>query len=295
MPSRLLPAPPPAAGLFVLSLVALARGQDLLGGALFAVLLCSKHIFLYAAPLYFVYLLRHYCAGPGAAARFVLLGSTVAAIFGAAFAPFVATGQAAALLVRLFPFGRGLVHAYWAPNVWALYAAADRALAALLPRLGIHVVAQAAGMTGGLVGVAQFAVLPQVGSGATAALALAAMAPCLLAVWRRPAPERFPAAALYCTMCSFMLGYAAGWAAAEARPAPGAQQGARTLERCSTPSPLPSPSLMCFLPPTNPPTHPPTNQPSHSPTHQTTLHTCPPSHHTRPPTGTTCMRRPASW
>ena len=36
---------------------------------------------------------------------------------------------------------------------------------------------------GGLVGIAEFAVLPQVGSGATALWTLAAMAPCLVYLW----------------------------------------------------------------------------------------------------------------
>ena len=121
-------------GILILSLV-LTRQEEtrLLGGFLFAALLCLKHIYLYLAPAYFVYLLREYCLSQKSILRICFdnclrLALGLAGIFGAAFGPFLFWGQLDQLLARLFPFSRGLCHAYWAPNVWAMYSFSDRVL-----------------------------------------------------------------------------------------------------------------------------------------------------------------------
>lgn len=55
-------------------------------------------------------------------------------------------------------------------------------------------------------GVAEFQVLPQIGSGMTFVLSFLAMTPCLVKIWRKPDPREFPAAVLYCTLVSFFFG-----------------------------------------------------------------------------------------
>ena len=121
-------------GILVLSLVYARKQSTLLTSAvLFTGLLCLKHIYLYLAPAYFVYLLRVYCLGPKSIfhirfTNIVKLGVSVLGVFAIALGPFVRWGQVDQLRERLFPFSRGLCHAYWAPNVWAMYSFTDRVL-----------------------------------------------------------------------------------------------------------------------------------------------------------------------
>jgi alpha-1,3-glucosyltransferase len=192
-----------------------------LASVAFSALLNAKHLFAYAAPAFFVYLLRHYVLAADAKTsvgqklgRLAALGAAVVGVFAASLLPFY--GSLPALASRLFPFGRGLLHAYWAPNAWALYAALDKALAAVaggLSRLRGSPARSAAtaNMAGGLVGVAEFAVLPQVGPRAAAAVTLVAMLPALVALWRAPpgapARRRFAPAVAHGLLCGFLFGY----------------------------------------------------------------------------------------
>ncbi|KAK9812681.1 hypothetical protein WJX72_001802 [[Myrmecia] bisecta] len=194
-------------GLLVWSLALVREGRDLAAACMFAVLVNMKHLFASLGPVYVVYLLRHYCRGPAALRKFATLALTVVGVTALSFGPFVVPGQLMVVLQRLFPFGRGLCHAYWAANFWALYSFADKALAALLPRRGFPLRAIRASMTGGLVGVAEFAVLPQVSPPATLCCVLASMLPCLLHLWRQPHPHNFLNAICTASLCSFVFGY----------------------------------------------------------------------------------------
>lgn len=121
-------------GILVLSITLAEHDSTrLISCILFAALLCFKHIFLYLAPAYAVYILRVHCLHYPSYHRIhfnnsLRLGISLITIFALAFGPFIYMGQMQQLLGRLFPFSRGLCHAYWAPNFWALYSFADRVL-----------------------------------------------------------------------------------------------------------------------------------------------------------------------
>ncbi|EME83808.1 glycosyltransferase family 57 protein [Pseudocercospora fijiensis CIRAD86] len=205
-------------GILILSLV-LARHQQsrlLLSGAVFMALLCMKHIYLYLAPAYFIYLLRAYCLGPRSIFDIrifncVKLGGTIAAIVAAAFGPFARYGwqeQLPQIFSRLFPFSRGLCHAYWAPNVWAMYSFSDRILIYLAPHLKLPVNADAVNsVTRGLVGDTNFAVLPDIPPRLTFVLTLAAQIPALIKLFFHPTWDNFVATITLCGYASFLFGW----------------------------------------------------------------------------------------
>ncbi|XP_020619018.1 probable dolichyl pyrophosphate Glc1Man9GlcNAc2 alpha-1,3-glucosyltransferase isoform X1 [Orbicella faveolata] len=217
-------------GIFLLSIAKLSEGMILEGSFWFAVLLNFKHIFLYIAPAYFVFLLRSYCFQPSAAEKkekqlricgvniwdfsplnLVKLGFIVVIVFGASFGPFIAMGQLSQVLSRLFPFKRGLCHAYWAPNVWALYNALDKAVAILGSKSGFfpkELFNKQASMTGGLVGQSEHLILPAVPPIVTVILTLLSVLPALLHVWFRPSGVTgFLRCLILCAFGSFLFGW----------------------------------------------------------------------------------------
>ncbi|KNC52029.1 dolichyl glycosyltransferase [Thecamonas trahens ATCC 50062] len=167
-------------GLLLLSIGGVtSRSGYALTAAAYAALLGFKHLYLVLGLVYTVFLFKAVVVQPRASlgsislARFAILAGIVVAVLGAAFAPFVAAGSGWAMLERLFPFKRGLVHAYWAPNVWALYCGAEVALSS----------GSATRLTSGLVGEGAFSVLPSISPGTTALLTVLAMLPSVAKVW----------------------------------------------------------------------------------------------------------------
>ncbi|EEP80026.1 hypothetical protein UREG_04868 [Uncinocarpus reesii 1704] len=201
-------------GILILSIV-LARKQSTLlySGMMFAALLCLKHIYLYLSLAYFVYLLRTYCLDPKSVFRpqfgnIIKLGIGITIVFAAAFGPFAYWGQLNQLKERLFPFSRGLCHAYWAPNIWAMYSFVDRVLILVAPRLGLTVKQEALGsVTRGLVGDTSFAILPEVRKEHTFALTLIFQLLPLCKLWLQPTWDNFVGSITLCAYAAFLFGW----------------------------------------------------------------------------------------
>uniref|UniRef100_A0A8C1MHJ2 Alpha-1,3-glucosyltransferase n=1 Tax=Cyprinus carpio TaxID=7962 RepID=A0A8C1MHJ2_CYPCA len=185
-------------GVLLLSIARHFQNRHFEGALLFSILLNLKHIYLYIAPAYGIYLLRCFCftqsniyASPES--RINKLSIDLPQV-----------------LSRLFPFKRGLCHAYWAPNIWALYNIADKAFSILgvkFKLLDINKLPKAS-MTGGLVQEFQHSVLPSVSPLATLVCTVLSILPALFRIWHRPNGARgFLRCLVICALGSFMFGW----------------------------------------------------------------------------------------
>ncbi|XP_075402459.1 dolichyl pyrophosphate Glc1Man9GlcNAc2 alpha-1,3-glucosyltransferase isoform X2 [Tenrec ecaudatus] len=208
-------------GLMLLSIARLFQKRDLEGAILFAVLLHFKHIFLYVAPAYGIYLLRSYCFTANkpdgsvrwnsfSLARAASLGLIVFIVSAVSLGPFLALNQLPQVFSRLFPFKRGLCHAYWAPNFWALYNAVDKLLSLIglqLKLLDPNKIPKAS-MTSGLVQQFEHTVLPTVTPLATFICTLLAILPSVFCLWFKPqGPKGFLRCLILCALSAFMFGW----------------------------------------------------------------------------------------
>ncbi|XP_075707486.1 dolichyl pyrophosphate Glc1Man9GlcNAc2 alpha-1,3-glucosyltransferase [Rhinoderma darwinii] len=208
-------------GIMLLSIARMFQKRHLESAFLFAVLLNFKHIYLYVAPAYGIYLLRCYCFAANnpdgsvrwrsfSLLRFLALAVIVGFVFAVSFGPFIYWGQIPQVLSRLFPFKRGLCHAYWAPNFWALYNAADKALSVLGVKMQLLSPAsvRAGSMTGGLVQEFEHNVLPSITPMATLICTFVSILPSVLCLWFKPqGPGGFLRCLILCALSSFMFGW----------------------------------------------------------------------------------------
>lgn len=122
----------------------------LTGAILYATLLNLKHLYLTLSVWYTTYLFRAYCFYDPqhhqqqqqqhryfSFRRLLHLASWTLVVLALPWIPLLLSSSREPIqlvhqiLQRLFPFGRGLVHEYWAANVWALYMATTKVLTAV--------------------------------------------------------------------------------------------------------------------------------------------------------------------
>ncbi|XP_014207617.1 probable dolichyl pyrophosphate Glc1Man9GlcNAc2 alpha-1,3-glucosyltransferase [Copidosoma floridanum] len=201
-------------GVLLISIAKVSRVSSdisvLQGAMWFSILLNLKHLYLYVAPAYGVWLLRSYCLkGDKFISRFLKLGAIVIFVFCLAFGPFV--HQIPQVLSRLFPFKRGLVHSYWAANAWALYAGVDKILSVIWKKAGWLDNIKVASMTGGLVQEESFTVLPTPTPLVTFLITFVMMVPALCVLFfkkeKHSNSKNFVRCVVICGLTSFMFSW----------------------------------------------------------------------------------------
>uniref|UniRef100_A0A669D7B4 Alpha-1,3-glucosyltransferase n=1 Tax=Oreochromis niloticus TaxID=8128 RepID=A0A669D7B4_ORENI len=191
-------------GFLLLSVAKHLQSQHLQGALLFAFLLNLKHIYLYVAPAYGVYLLRSYCFAQDnkdgsvrwssfSPLRLLALGAIVTSVCALSFGPFIAMVRG-----REFFFCSGAAPSGSAPSVYRVIKNTHHDVEELPP----------ASMTGGLVQEFEHSVLPSVTPAVTLVCTLLSILPAVASIWLRPhGAQGFLRCLLLCALGCFMFGW----------------------------------------------------------------------------------------
>nr|XP_022904724.1 probable dolichyl pyrophosphate Glc1Man9GlcNAc2 alpha-1,3-glucosyltransferase [Onthophagus taurus] len=198
-------------GILLISISKMIQEKYLFSAFWFTFLINMKHIYVYLGPAYFIYLLRNYCFTKTkrkinfSVINFIKLGVIVSMVFLVSFLPFY--DHIPQVLSRLFPFRRGLSHAYWAPNIWALYNTMDKMLVFGAKKLDISVINNSS-MTGGLVQDIFHSILPNITPLYTMALTAIFILPGMVKLWNvDKKSNEFIRFLVLCGLTSFLFGW----------------------------------------------------------------------------------------
>lgn len=204
-------------GVLLLSLSYFVRRQCTVAVVLFSVTVNLKHTLLPIAPVLGLFTIKtlfdKHAAGSFSMQRFAGDTAVVGTSFCVSFVlPWIPLGYIGGLrgieatLRRLFPFGRGLLHAYWAPNFWALYAAADKVLCGF----GLSVRMGDGDSASGLIGsMRPFRALGNVTPALCGQIVVAVLVPALVHIGfrSREVGANIPRLTGYSALAAFMFGW----------------------------------------------------------------------------------------
>ena len=172
---------------FLLSVELMRRKRYEEGAFVYSCLLNFKHLYLYSALAFFVCIVKEYIvveeSNGGKIKKLIKIGIITLIPFAVSFGPFFIIGgfsQIGQIMSRLFPFQRGLIHDYWAPNFWALYYFLDKVLNLVITRMSSQSISMK--QAGDL---HQLSVLPNVKPMMTTLLILAISLPILVIYFRK--------------------------------------------------------------------------------------------------------------
>lgn len=196
-------------GVLILCIDSGNRKQYLRMAMYYSILVLMKHLFVYIAPVIGFYLIMQYCDGGRNVARFFILGTIAIVNLFLAFAPFILLPDSCVLdfsmmqqiFQRLFPFGRGLLHAYWAPNMWAIYYFIDKVISVVMKNNNNKT-------TSGIIGEYPTLYLATITPLTTLVLNVLFIVPSLCYLYScSNQPNSLMKMVLYCSFTSFLFGY----------------------------------------------------------------------------------------